>query len=114
MGKRNDPNVDTASNLSPYFHFGQLSALRAALRVKAAKAYSESTASYIEESIVRRELADNFCFYNPNYDNLDGCYDWARNTLALHATDPRSHLYTQTELEKALTHDDLWNAAQIQ
>lgn len=51
---------------------------------------------------------------NPNYDSLDGCYEWAKETLHKHRNDPRPVLYTQEQLEKALTHDDLWNAAQIQ
>lgn len=25
---------------------------------------------FLEELIIRRELADNFCFYEPNYDNI--------------------------------------------
>jgi deoxyribodipyrimidine photo-lyase len=35
--QRNDPNQDVASNLSPYLHFGQISAQAAVLRVKASK-----------------------------------------------------------------------------
>ena len=62
--KRNDPNIAACSDLSPYLHFGQLSAQRMALRVKQhAKARSDSVASFLEESIVRRELSDNFCHY---------------------------------------------------
>ena len=32
--KRNDPNVKALSNLSPWFHFGQLSVQRSVLHVK--------------------------------------------------------------------------------
>lgn len=63
---------------------------------------------------MRRELADNFCFYNPNYDNLNGCYDWAKDSLNLHKSDPREIMYGCEALETANTHDDLWNAAQLQ
>lgn len=111
---RNDPNVHTASNMSPYFHFGQVGVQRAIIRVKAEQKHSESTKSFVEEAVVRRELADNFCFYNPNYDSLEGCYEWARTTLQVHSTDKRAYIYTQQQLEKAETHDDLWNAAQLQ
>ena len=69
--KRNDPNVAAASNLSPYFHFGQLSVQRVVLMIKQAKKHFDSSNSFIEEAVVRRELADNFCFYNPNYDSLE-------------------------------------------
>lgn len=51
---------------------------------------------------------------NPNYDNVDGCYDWAKETLNAHRNDKRPYIYTLEQLENARTHDDLWNAAQIQ
>lgn len=111
---RNDPNVQTASNLSPYFHFGQVGVQRAIIRVKAEQRHSDSTKSFVEEAIIRRELSDNFCFYNPNYDSLVGCYEWAQTTLKVHSTDQRTYIYTQQQLERAETHDDLWNAAQLQ
>ncbi|PSN38921.1 hypothetical protein C0J52_11866 [Blattella germanica] len=74
----------------------------------------ESVDAFCEEAIVRRELADNFCFYNEKYDSLDGAYDWAKITLEAHRKDKRQYLYTREELEKAVTHDDLWNSAQLQ
>ena len=71
--KRNDPNVHACSDLSPYTHFGQIAPQRAALLVKAHYSkHGEGVKSYLEEAIVRRELSDNFCFYEPNYDNLQG------------------------------------------
>ena len=119
--KRNDPCVAALSDLSPYLHFGQLSAQRMALMVKAAAAKQGVSAaeqagvdSFLEESIVRRELADNYCFYQPNYDNLDGAAGWARESLLLHAADPRPKLYSLEQLEKGKTHEDIWNAAQLQ
>ena len=111
---RNDPNVHTASNLSPYFHFGQISVQKAVLRVKAEHKHPEGTKSFVEEAVVRRELSDNFCFYNPNYDSLQGCSEWAQDTLQIHSSDKRDYIYTQEQLERAETHDDLWNAAQLQ
>jgi len=113
--KRNDPNEAALSNLSPYFHFGQLSVQSAINVVKQySSKFNSSTQSFIEEAVVRRELSDNFCFYQENYDNLDGCYDWARKTLEDHRNDTREYLYTLEELETSKTHDDLWNAAQRQ
>ena len=65
--------LQAASNLSPYLHFGHLSAQRMALLVKAKGAkHSSGVASFLEESIVRRELSDNFCYYQPKYDSLEG------------------------------------------
>ena len=60
--KRNDPNLDLQSNLSPYIHFGQVSVQRLVLSVKASKKHPSSADSFIEEAVVRSELSDNFCF----------------------------------------------------
>ena len=62
----------------------------------------------------RRELSDNFCLYNPDYDTLNGAKDWAKQSLEKHASDPREFTYTRDQLEAGETHDELWNAAQLQ
>ncbi|VDI14359.1 deoxyribodipyrimidine photo-lyase [Mytilus galloprovincialis] len=112
---RNNPNKIALSNLSPWIHFGQISVQRSILIVKQYRSkYKEGVEAYIEEAIIRRELADNFCFYNKNYDSIEGAYDWAKTSLKLHEKDKRKYLYTREKLEKGQTHDDLWNAAQIQ
>jgi deoxyribodipyrimidine photo-lyase len=110
----NDPTLDGQSNLSPYLHFGQLSAQRVALQVQGSAAGGESRESYLEELIVRRELSDNFCFYNGKYDALEGFPAWAQRTLNEHSGDEREHEYELEKLENAETHDDLWNAAQME
>ena len=70
--------MHAASDLSPYTHFGQIAPQRAALLVKEHYSkHGEGVKSYLEESVVRRELSDNFCFYEPNYDNLQGAAGWA-------------------------------------
>ena len=117
--KRNDPNIEhCASNLSPYTHFGQISNQRCAIVVKeyARKhsSCSEGAKAFIEESVVRRELSDNFCFYNPNYDKVTGTANWAQETLRVHAKDDRDHVYSRKALKRCKTHDPLWNAAQCQ
>ncbi|XP_066458587.1 deoxyribodipyrimidine photo-lyase-like [Eleutherodactylus coqui] len=112
---RNNPNSQALSNLSPWFHFGQLSVQRAILEVQKYRSkYKDSVDSFVEEAVVRRELADNFCYYNKNYDKVEGAYDWAKNTLQDHAKDKRTYLYTLEKLEGGKTHDPLWNAAQLQ
>ena len=111
--KRNDPNDDACSDMSPWLHFGQVSAARCALEARPyGKKHSEAYASFIEELVVRRELSDNFCHYNPRYDSLEGCAQWAQDSLQLHASDKRPYVYSLEQLEKAQTHDQLWNAAQ--
>ncbi len=110
--ERNDPVKDAQSNLSPYLHFGQISAQRIALEVKKFGGNPESEEAFLEELIVRRELSDNYCFYNPDYDSFKGFPAWAKETLNIHKDDEREFLYTKEEFENALTHEDLWNAAQ--
>jgi deoxyribodipyrimidine photo-lyase len=70
--------------------------------------------SFLEELIVRKELADNFCQYNPQYDSFEGFPVWAQETLAKHEKDPREYIYSIEELESGRTHDTLWNAAQME
>jgi deoxyribodipyrimidine photo-lyase len=109
---RNDPTKQCVSNMSPYLHFGQISPLHIALMVL--KIDSPGVDSYLEELIIRRELAINFVFYNPHYDSFDGLHEWQKKTLSEHSNDPREYIYTKTELENAETHDPYWNAAQKQ
>ena len=113
---RNDLNHDdVCSNLSPWINYGHVSFQRLALEVRAIKKYSTGTAAYIEEGIVRRELSDNYVYYARNeYDSLDAAAGWARESLDLHEADEREYVYTLEEFDKAQTHDDLWNAAQLQ
>lgn len=111
---RNDPNKDGQSGLSPYLHFGQLSAHRVAFEVKAARAPKDSKDAFLEELIVRKELADNYCFYNKDYDKVEGVHSWAQLTIKEHKNDKREHIYTKQQFEKGETHDELWNAMQLQ
>ena len=111
---RNDPNKDATSNLSPYLHFGHISAQRIVLECQKIKKRMQLKGTFYDEIIVRRELSDNFCFYEPNYDTMDGFPDWAQQSLNSHRNDPREYIYTLEELEGAQTHDDAWNAAQVQ
>ena len=111
---RNDPNKNALSNLSPYFHYGHLSSQRAVLEIKKFNIPQNDKAAFIEQVIIRKELADNFCEYEINYDYFDGFHPWAQNTLNQHRNDEREYLYPKQQFEEAETHDDLWNAAQNQ
>ena len=112
--ERNNPNLNGQSNLSPYLHFGHLSAQRLALIVKGAETPDVHPEGYLEELIIRRELADNFCFYCESYDTIEAFPRWAKESLGKHTGDPREYTYSPQEFEKAKTHDPLWNAAQIE
>ncbi|KAL8434887.1 hypothetical protein ACSSS7_002853 [Eimeria intestinalis] len=118
---RNNPAVAGQSGLSPWLHFGQLSTQRCVFSVRklgpGAKLGAAAAAmrdSFIEELVVRRELAENFIFYNPEYDKVEGAHRWAQDTLAAHQRDKREHVYSLAEFEDAKTHDELWNASQLQ
>ena len=109
---RNDPNKDALSNLSPYLHFGQISAQRIALEILKRVESDENSETYLEELIIRRELSDNYCLYNPQYDSLENIPDWAKKTLSEHEADEREFIYNLEAFEKSHTHEKLWNAAQ--
>ncbi|MGH6915806.1 MAG: deoxyribodipyrimidine photo-lyase, partial [Geminicoccales bacterium] len=109
---RSEPAAYQCSMLSPYLHFGQISPVEIALAARASTSGSrDDRASFLEELIVRRELAMNFVHFNPDYDSYEALPGWAKKTLAEHAGDPREHLYPRRQLEAAGTHDECWNAA---
>ncbi len=110
--ERNNPTHYSTSELSAHLHFGHVNPLVIALAARSSAAPRESIDAFLEELIVRRELAINFVARNPRYDQLEGCPEWARKTLAAHAGDPRPYLYTAAQLEDGATHDAVWNAAQ--
>lgn len=111
---RNCPDVEGTSRLSPYLHFGHIGPVTVALAVKNAKAPRKEKDAFLDELITWRELAVNFVTHNPEYDSVENADDWAAATLSEHARDQRPYTYTEAQLERAQTHDDLWNAAHMQ
>ncbi len=111
---RNLPQVDGQSNLSPYLHFGQISAQRVALEAQRFDQNLTAQEAFLEELIIRRELADNYCHYNEIYDAFEGFHPWAQKTLNEHRADAREYIYSRNDFESAQTHDELWNAAQLE
>jgi deoxyribodipyrimidine photo-lyase len=107
---RNDPSMDYSSGLSPYIHFGQISTLQIAMEISATR--SPGKDAFLEELIVRRELAFNFVWYNKYYDSYLSLPSWAAATLQAHCPDKRDPFYTKKQLEEAATADSYWNAAQ--
>ncbi len=110
---RNDAAIKPprgVSRLSPYLHYGMVSPLRIAR--EAAALNSKGAAKFLDELLIWRELAHNFCFHTPDPESLDSLPDWARETLARHADDPRPTLYGRERLERARTGETLWDAAQ--
>lgn len=109
---KNDPGLDVSSGLGPYLHFGQISPLYAALALRDAP--EEPREAFLEELVVRRELAMNFTLYNDRYDRFDALPAWAKATLDKHRADQRPYRYSPEELENSQTHDPYWNAAQTE
>jgi deoxyribodipyrimidine photo-lyase len=131
--KRNEPELDLTSGLSPFLHFGHISvqevfaelALREkwkseklSLRVNGSREgwwnMSVNAEDFLDQIITWRELGYNFSSHREDYDKYESLPDWVKKTLGAHAKDEREHLYSLEEFESAGTHDPLWNAAQMQ
>ena len=130
---RNVPDADATSRLSPYLHFGQLSAHEIAAVVFEREGWSparireerrgrregwwglsDAGESFLDELVTWRELGFNASVVDPEHDRFASVPEWARRTLAAHAGDPRAEVYSLADFEGAETHDPLWNAAQRQ
>lgn len=133
LEERNEPDRNVSSGLSPYLHFGHISAHQifseitrhegwspehVALRATGSRTgwwgISQSAESFLDQLITWRELGFNFCFQRNDCDQFDSLPEWARKTLRKHSRDERAYVYTLEEFEQAATHDPLWNAAQTQ
>jgi deoxyribodipyrimidine photo-lyase len=108
---RNQPQTDDVSHMSKYLHYGHVSPVYVALRIRGSGGPAKDIDSYLEEVIVRRELSMNFCHYTPDYDSYSCLPEWAKKTLEEHADDEREYEYSREQLENAETHDEYWNAA---
>jgi deoxyribodipyrimidine photo-lyase len=111
--QRNQPTAHATSGLSPYLHFGHISSLEVALAVRSyARAHKLIASEFLEELIVRRELAFNFAHRAARVDSLEVLPEWARDTMRRHRRDRRDPAYRREQFEQAATHDALWNATQ--
>ncbi|NNF57030.1 MAG: NAD(P)-binding protein, partial [Rhodothermaceae bacterium] len=104
------PPPEGVSRLSPYLHHGHVSPFRIAR--EAAADGSDGAEKYLDELLVWREMAYNFCFYTDELETLEALPDWARETLEAHASDERDALYSWDQLARGETGDALWDAAQ--
>jgi deoxyribodipyrimidine photo-lyase len=112
---KNDPNDRAQSGLSPWLHFGQISIQRCMLETRERSARcAEAVEWFFDQGVIRRELAENFCYYDPDYDNVNAAPQWALATLRKHQSDKREALYSLKQLDVADTYDSLWNACQLQ
>lgn len=104
------PAILKGTGLSPQLHYGHLGIHE----VVAAVLDRDDADEFLEQAVIRRELSFNLCFYNPQYASLGALPDWAKRTLDKHRGDRRKPSYTYEELERAETHDDVWNLSQRQ
>lgn len=130
---RNHPDNDCASGLSPYLHFGHISAHEVFSAVMDHDGWtpdavadkstgsregwwgaSPAVESFLDELITWREVGYNFSAREDNYDKYESLPEWAQETLAEHADDEREHTYSLEQFENAETHDTIWNCAQRQ
>jgi deoxyribodipyrimidine photo-lyase len=111
---RNQLHLDASTMLSPYLHFGHISALEIALEVNQIDAPPSAKATLLEELVVRRELSVNFVIHTKTYDRYTGLPQWARTSLDQHKTDPRKPAYSFKSLVNAQTGDPYWNAAMLE
>jgi deoxyribodipyrimidine photo-lyase len=130
---RNKPELEATSGLSPYLHFGHVSAHEVfqavaerenwspdhtAQRASGSRAgwwgMGPAAEAFIDQLVTWRELGHNAAALMPAYASFGTLPDWALRTLHKHASDPRPHRYSADALEGARTHDPLWNAAQRQ
>ncbi|MBR1618229.1 deoxyribodipyrimidine photolyase [bacterium] len=111
---KNDPSKNITSGLSKYLNLGFISSQRAAIEVIKSNVSDENKESFLEELIIRKELADNFCLYAKSFKNLSCAPNWAKKSLKDHRIDIRPYIYSSFEMENYKTHDKLWNSAQKQ
>ncbi|MHC4931806.1 MAG: deoxyribodipyrimidine photolyase [Planctomycetota bacterium] len=130
---RNRPETDGTSGLSPHLHFGHLSPHEAFVALGRREEWDpgrlapvadgsragwwgmgEAAEAFLDQLITWREVGFNMCAHRADFDRYESLPAWARETLEVHAGDPRPHLYSLRAFDQARTHDELWNAAQRQ
>ena len=132
---RNQPDIDPSSGLSPYLHFGHISAHEVFRKVTAREEWSvgdladvrktrgsregwwgmsPTAEGFMDELITWREIGYNACCHDPDYDKYESLPDFAKITLAEHAADRREYIYSYEQFRDSRTHDEIWNAAQNQ
>ena len=111
---KNNPTKNVLSNLSKYSNLGFISSQRVALEVIKSNVSDENKEAFLEELIISKELADNFCLYCKDFKTLKCIPNWAQISLETHRNDLRNYIYSKKELENSQTYDKLWNATQIQ
>ena len=111
---KNNSSAEVTSGLSKYLNLGFISSQRIALEVIKSSVNDIDKETFLEELIIRKELADNFCLYSKCFKDFSSIQNWAKMSLKNHKYDIRPYTYSLEILENANTHDKLWNATQTQ
>ena len=111
---KNNPSLNVTSGLSKYLNLGFIASQRVALEILKSGVSDINKEAFLEELIIRKELADNFCLYSESFKDFSDIPNWAKISLDNHKYDIRPYIYSLKMLEKAKTHDKLWNATQTQ
>jgi deoxyribodipyrimidine photo-lyase len=106
---RGDPSRAGTSALSPFLHFGMISARRVALEARASGG-GPGLDAFLEQLLVRRALAFNFARTHDDHTRWSALPAWARATLEEHAKDARYATLSLADLEAGRSPDALWNA----
>jgi deoxyribodipyrimidine photo-lyase len=133
VDKRNQPEEEGPSGLSPYLHFGHISTHQIFHAVMEKEKWffdrlsdkvngrrsgwwgmGEAAEAFLDQLITWRELGFNMCWQRDDYDRYESLPAWALKSLKIHDLDEREFIYSPAEFEEGKTHDSLWNAAQIQ
>lgn len=128
---RNQPDDPAASGMSPWLHFGHISAHEIAHAIFAQEEWSPEKVApkatgeregwwgmspgaeaYLDQLVTWRELGFNMCAHRPDYGRYDSLPEWAKATIERHAGDARPYVYSREQFARAGTHDRVWNAAQ--
>lgn len=132
--KRNDPDENKTSQLSPWLHFGKISEheiVQAVLdhqpegwdldKITFNKGSTggffngdPNVDGFLDEVITWREVGYHFAHHRPDYDQISSLPDWVQKTMDEHRDDPREYVYSYDEFKNSQTHDEIWNAAQTQ
>jgi len=129
----NHPDDIASSDLSPYLRAGHIGVHRVFDELAAAQGWlpdrlagratgkregwwgmDSDAEAFLDELVTWRELGYNFCHRRDDFADYASLPDWARQTLAEHASDERPYLYVLDDLACAGTDDAVWNAAQTQ
>ena len=134
--KRTELDGSSTSGLSPFLHFGHIGSFQVLHAIAKVEGWNKSVVqngpakgtgsregwwkmtaaaeTYMDQLVTWRELGFHRSAHDPQFGTFAGLPEWARMSLAEHATDKRPYVYTLEQFERAQTHDELWNAAQNQ